>query len=246
MKASVILPCYNESGSVGPLLRRLLAALEPPFELLVVDDSSPDGTAAAALAAAGGRPEVRVIVRGGRGLTSALQRGLDEATGEVLAWMDCDLSMPPEKMAELVRAVRSGRCDAAVGSRYVAGGGDLRLARPTALLRAQFALSLAASRACGLLLGGGFRDWTSGFIAVRRGAPGFGRLRGDFGEYFIRLVAGLLGAGARVEEIPYSLGPRLAGESKMAVSAAGLLRRTISYAAVVLDCLLARAGGKRN
>ena len=50
---------------------------------------------------------------GGKGLTSAIQRGIDtaisDAGADIVTWMDCDLSMPPEDVPKLVAAHRRGR-----------------------------------------------------------------------------------------------------------------------------------------
>ena len=49
MKASIILPTYNEKGNIVELINAIFEALPTPieFEVVVVDDNSPDGTAAA-------------------------------------------------------------------------------------------------------------------------------------------------------------------------------------------------------
>ena len=41
---SVVLPTYNEAGNIIPLMERILAAVGPDTEIIVVDDDSPDGT----------------------------------------------------------------------------------------------------------------------------------------------------------------------------------------------------------
>ncbi|MCX5784957.1 MAG: glycosyltransferase [Elusimicrobia bacterium] len=241
-RVSVILPCLNERDNIVPLVRRILASLPAPRELLVVDDNSPDGTAEAVRREFSAEPEVRLLVRtGGGGLTSALQSGINAASGEIVAWMDCDLSMPPERLAALAGAVRNGDCDAAVGSRFIPGGADKRLKCTSLVLALQVVFSLVLSRFTRILLRRRFFDWTSGFIAVRRDALRNIPLRGDFGEYFIRLMHALFERGYRIKEIPYELGPRWKGESKMAQSVPGLLRRGSKYIAAVLECLFLKA-----
>ena len=45
-RLSIVLPTFNERDNIGPLIRRIAAALEGvPHEFLVMDDRSPDGTA---------------------------------------------------------------------------------------------------------------------------------------------------------------------------------------------------------
>ncbi len=117
-RATVVVPTYNESANIPVLVKRILAAA-PDVEVLVVDDDSPDGTAAKAEAL--GAP-VRVIKRvGERGLSTAVLKGIAEAAAEICVVIDADLSHPPEKIPDLVKAVEDG-ADIAVGSRYCKGG----------------------------------------------------------------------------------------------------------------------------
>ena len=124
---SIVVPTYNERENVELLLPRLKAAMDAagyPLEVIVADDSSPDGTADAAdrvLREIGGQG--RALRRtANRGLSPAVIDGFRAATGALLGVIDADLSHPPEKVPELVRACLEG-ADLAIGSRYVAGGG---------------------------------------------------------------------------------------------------------------------------
>ncbi len=126
MDLSVVVPTYNEAGSLPELARRLFAALDEAglaAELIVVDDSSPDGTGELAEELAGRYP-MQVLHRPPRsGLASAVIDGFRLAQGEVLAVLDADLSHPPEVIPRLVQALREQDADLAVASRYVSGGG---------------------------------------------------------------------------------------------------------------------------
>lgn len=216
-----VLPTYNERDNIEPLIRRLLAAVEPPYLVLVVDDDSPDKTwqVVEAVAADVNTPEAERVVlfrrQGESGLTSAIQRGIDEAIhrygAEAVTWMDCDLSMPPEELPRLLALLRSG-ADVAVGSRWIAGGADVAhgpLAR---------GLSWVINHLASWLLPGPVTDWTSGFVAARAPVLRAFRLRGDYGEYCIDLLARSVQGGFRVSEAPYRCTPRQAGESKTGVN----------------------------
>jgi dolichol-phosphate mannosyltransferase len=157
---SVVVPTYNEAGSVTGLAERLRAALAGrEWELVIVDDGSPDGTADTASALAPRIP-VNVVRRAGKaGLASAVIAGFAAARGEILVVMDADLSHPPETVPALLAAIEGG-ADLAVGSRYVSGGGvmDWPLKR-----------RVVSRVAC--LMGNVLvpvRDATSGFFALRR------------------------------------------------------------------------------
>ncbi|MCB0188454.1 MAG: glycosyltransferase, partial [Caldilineaceae bacterium] len=106
-----VLPTYNERDNIELLIRGVLASAITPHLVLVVDDNSPDGTGdvVAAVAETLNAPEktqVHLVRRvGEKGLTSAIQRGIDEAIhthhAAIVTWMDCDLSMPPEDIPKL-------------------------------------------------------------------------------------------------------------------------------------------------
>ena len=102
-KISVILPAYNERENIIPLIERTLKAIPQEKEIIVIDDNSPDGTFEVVADFCKINPIVRLINRKNeRGLCSAVQRGINEATGDIIVWMDCDLSMPPEKIPDLI------------------------------------------------------------------------------------------------------------------------------------------------
>ena len=78
---SVVLPTYNEAGSIVRFLAEVLEVLERirlPYEVVVVDDASPDGTADLVAARYGERQEVRLVRRRGpRGLAVSIREGID-------------------------------------------------------------------------------------------------------------------------------------------------------------------------
>jgi dolichol-phosphate mannosyltransferase len=146
------------------------------------------------------------------GLTSAIQRGIDEAlttyNADVVTWMDCDLSMPPEDVPRLVDTIVMQGADVAVGSRWISGGADI----------AHGLMACALSRTINgfavWMLGSRVHDYTSGFIAARSSLLRAVRLRGDYGEYCIDFLGRAVRQGYEVIEVPYVCVPRTAGESK--------------------------------
>lgn len=230
---SVILPTYNEVENIVPLLRAIDAAVSQPHELIVVDDNSPDGTARKVreVMVPGDLPCVRLEVRThDRGLTKSLQRGIELAKGDTVVWMDCDFSMPPEKIPELLSQVECGY-DIAVGSRFVSGGAQKGYdpgESPLAIfLSSMLNLTLRWS------LSPRFHDYTSGFIAIRRDIFKVIRLRGDYGEYFMDLMFRAILLGYSFVEIPYACVARRAGESKTAPNMRLLVLRGLKYLACI-------------
>ncbi|MGQ9793853.1 MAG: polyprenol monophosphomannose synthase [Anaerolineae bacterium] len=226
---SVILPTYNERENIVPLIQRALEALSPyQVEIIVVDDNSPDGTWQEVAKLAENDARVRLIHRTQeRGLTTAIATGITHARGKWVAWMDCDLSMPPEDLSRLAQALQSG-ADMAVGSRYLPGGGDVGHSR----------MALVFSRlinwSASLLLDRRLTDYTSGFIMARREVFERIPLRGDYGEYCIDLLYRALRTGFYVVEVPYVCVPRRAGESKTATHLLGFFKRGWKYIVTVL------------
>lgn len=229
-KISVILPAYNERENIIPLIERTLKAIPLEKEIIVVDDNSPDGTFEVVGDFCKTNPAVRLINRKNeRGLCSAVQRGINEATGDIIVWMDCDLSMPPEKIPELIDKIIDGGFDVAVGSRYVPGGKDRRTDSGKFILFFHTALSRIIVTFTSLMLCRTFRDWTSGFIAVKSSVIKSIPLSGDYGEFFIEMMYRILKKGYKVVEVPYELVPRQKGQSKTSTNYIGFFVRGFKY-----------------
>jgi len=201
---SIVVPTYNEAGSIPLLAEGLHAALGGrEWELIVVDDGSPDGTAdiAAALAP---RIPIRVVRRAGKaGLASAVVAGFDAARGDVLLVMDADLSHPPEVAPALADAIANG-ADLAVGSRYVTGGGVM-----------DWPLKRRAVSRVACLMGNALvpvRDATSGFFALRRSVIDGVRLNPIGFKIGFEVIA--RGHYRTVVEVPYTFRDRELGSSK--------------------------------
>jgi undecaprenyl-phosphate 4-deoxy-4-formamido-L-arabinose transferase len=117
---SVVIPIYNEGGSVPELYRRTVSALEPgprTYELIFVDDGSTDGTWSQLEQLHADDPHLRAIrLKRNFGQHPAMHAGLVRARGEVLVTMDGDLQNAPEDIPRLVEAVDAGH-DVASGCR---------------------------------------------------------------------------------------------------------------------------------
>jgi glycosyltransferase involved in cell wall biosynthesis len=117
---SVLVPVYNEEKTVIRLLRRVLALGPMLKEVVVVDDGSSDRTAALVreLAACDGRIHFHQMPRNG-GKTVAIQRALDEATGEILIVQDADLEYDPAEIPDVIGPILAGHADVVYGSRFL-------------------------------------------------------------------------------------------------------------------------------
>ncbi|MEI8339173.1 MAG: glycosyltransferase family 2 protein [bacterium] len=86
MKISLIIPAHNEEKYLGRCLKSVTEHAKDLFEIIVIDNASKDKTSEVAKAF----PGVRVVLESKKGLTKARQRGLLEAKGDILAYIDAD------------------------------------------------------------------------------------------------------------------------------------------------------------
>ena len=230
----MILPTYNESDNIGPLIDAVLQVL-PQAEVIVVDDDSPDLTWQVVASKAEEDGRVRLIRRTAeRGLTSAIARGIAESDRQVVAWLDCDFAMPPQRLPDLLAPILADQADIIIGTRYRPGGQDAGHSLTGRLF------SQAINRFASLLLDWGVTDWTSGFVVARREVFRHVPLSGDYGEYCIDLLCRAGRSGFRVSEVPYVCQHRRSGQSKTAVNPLGYLRRGWKYVVVILRLFLNR------
>ena len=124
---SVVVPAFNEAATVGQVVQELLA-LPLHLEVLLVDDGSTDATPTELERLREAHPEVRVFrqsTNGGKG--SAVRRGIDESSGEILVIQDADLEYSPRDIPALIEPLLSGRADAVFGTRLRGGAGAQRV-----------------------------------------------------------------------------------------------------------------------
>ena len=93
---SAVIPAHNAERYIGPAIESILAQPHRPIEIIVVDDGSDDATAAVARSFG---PPVRVIAEPHAGAGAARNRGVEEARGEFLAFLDADDLWTPGKLA---------------------------------------------------------------------------------------------------------------------------------------------------
>ena len=211
---SLVVPTYNEGKNIRQIvqiLSRLLdQALPNDYELIVVDDNSPDRTWELAQQLMADYPQLRVMRRQTeRGLSTAVIRGWQAATGQVLGVIDGDLQHPPEVLIELLNTIEHG-ADLAVGSRHIEGGGtsDWGLVRRMLSRGAQLLGLMILPRVIGRV-----SDPMSGYFMVRRAAIAE-CLMNPLGY---KILIEVLGRGnvEEVAEVGYVFQERQEGESKV-------------------------------
>ena len=105
MNVCVVVPAYNEEGTIAAVIAKLLGLSCGISEVIVVNDGSTDATADVVVRAAGEDSRVRLITLSkNSGKTAAIARGFAEATADVLIIQDADLD---------------GQADVVYGSRFL-------------------------------------------------------------------------------------------------------------------------------
>jgi dolichol-phosphate mannosyltransferase len=139
---------------------------------------------------------------------SCCDRGISIASSEYVAVIDADTQHDPAILPQMISALDAG-AEAAVGSRYVAGGGTDTW-NAVRRFESWFATQLARG-----FLGAELKDPMSGYFILRR--EDFNRIHKELDasgfKILLEIVARL--APSRIEKVPYTFRPRLAGQSKL-------------------------------
>jgi glycosyltransferase involved in cell wall biosynthesis len=200
----VLMPCHNESGRIGPVVRAARKAL-PGTRVVVIDDASSDDSGKEALAAGA------TVLRHGcnLGYGAALETGYLHAVQSgcsAVLQLDADGQHPPDCLPVLLAALRDG-ADVVIGSRYLGG----TCAAQPRLRRLGHRLFSQVIR---LLLRRRLTDPTSGYQALSRRAVKLfasGVFPCDYPDSDVIVMAQM--AGLDIREVPVRMETRAGGKS---------------------------------
>lgn len=195
MPIGVIIPAFNEAGSIGTVLGAVPAeVLGRQLTVVVVDDGSDDGTGDVASVAG-----VRVLRQPRNiGKGCALRRGMAEVRRmglEAVLWMDSDGQHRPEDIPRLAGPVLEGCADMVVGSRYLSSASTRAPVNRRLVRKATIA---ALGRITGLEL----TDPFSGFRCFSPPAVDAVELSGDCYESELEATLMVAKAGLTIAEVP--------------------------------------------
>jgi len=215
LRVSVLVPVYNEAGTVAAILTKVLA-VDLPKEVIVVDDGSTDGTGELLTEFARLHPEVRVLRhRGNRGKGAAIRTALAQASGDVVVIQDADLEYDPGDFPRLLAPITRGEADVVYGSRV---RGRNRMSYLRYYLGGRL-VSLCAS----LLFGYWLTDEPTCYKMFRRDLVAGMTLEADGFDFCPEVTAKLLRRGVRYREVPIRYSPRSMTEGKKIRARDGLL-----------------------
>ena len=110
-KVSVIIPCYNQAAWLPKAVASLQAQTLGNWECIVVDDGSKDNTAEVVSNLALLEKRVRLVQQPNGGSAAARDRGLQEAKGEYVQFLDADDTIAPEKLEKQVAEMERDEAD---------------------------------------------------------------------------------------------------------------------------------------
>jgi glycosyltransferase involved in cell wall biosynthesis len=192
---SVVVPTYNEEERIERAIQALLKLKD--VEIIISDDGSNDKTKEIAKRLSRKHKNIRVIVGAHSGKGGALIRGFNSSKGDVLGFLDADLSAKPTELEKVLEVVESGRADLAIGSRELSGS-VIPLRQPIYRRILGISYSLLARALFGVKV----KDFQCGCKAFRRElwskvnprAPGF--------VFDTELIALAGHKGFKIEEVP--------------------------------------------
>jgi len=122
LKLSIIIPAYNEEGSIANIVHRIKNIKFPiEYEIIIVNDGSTDGTYnIVKKLSRDGKKRIKIIsnrVRQGKG--TSIRLGLKLAKGDIVVIQDADLEYDPKEIPRLLKPILDGKADVVFGSRFL-------------------------------------------------------------------------------------------------------------------------------
>jgi glycosyltransferase involved in cell wall biosynthesis len=206
---SVLMPAFNEAGTVGDVLRAL-KKLDYELEIIVVDDCSGDDTAAIVTGFSQEDERITLLAHErNRGKGAAVRTALARSHGQVVIIQDADAEYDPADIPRLVDLILGGTADAVYGSR-MRGGQPQR-----AHLFWHYAGNRLLSTLTGILFNTTLSDMEVGYKAFRGDiARGLTLVSEDF-RIEPEITARILSIpGLRIYEVPIAYFGRTFAEGK--------------------------------
>jgi dolichol-phosphate mannosyltransferase len=202
-KVSIILTTYNEASEIKETINKINEFI-PNAEIILVDDNSTDGTMEVAKSI--NNPNLICFTRMRRGLASAFLLGLINSSGDIVGWIDSNMSSIIKHYPLMISKL--DEADIVILSRYVDGSLDERN-------KFRVITSYVLNKFSKLILRSKINDISSGLHVMKRDVLlseipiAFGH-----GEFFMEFLSRLEKKGIKILELPYTHTVDIEGNSK--------------------------------
>jgi glycosyltransferase involved in cell wall biosynthesis len=121
MKLSVVIPCFNEIGTIGQIVEAIKASPVQNCEIVIVDDCSTDGTRELLKSKIEAYVDKVIYHPVNQGKGAAIRTGFAVASGDILIVQDADLEYDPQEYFLMIEPILNGKADVVFGSRFMGG-----------------------------------------------------------------------------------------------------------------------------
>lgn len=221
MKLSIIIPAYNETHHVQEVLKQLAQTQFPASvistEVVVVDDCSTDSTAQKVTDLIQQYPQIKLIsLEKNSGKGSAVKKGIENSTGELIIIQDADLELIPSDIPVMIETMQKLNVEFVNGSRYMPG-----IIRPLYSYRRYFFNKLF-TRLASFLINTQLTDLACGYKLFTRNIYNQINLKENrFGFEAELLIKVIRLKKTMIAEVPVHYFPRNTGDGKKIKNADG-------------------------
>lgn len=121
MRLSIVIPCYNELGTIGEVVKAVKTSPVKDCEIIIVDDCSKDGTRELLKSKLEAEVDQVIYHPNNKGKGAALRTGFAAATGDIVIVQDADLEYDPKEYLIMIQPILDEKADVVFGSRFLSG-----------------------------------------------------------------------------------------------------------------------------
>ena len=119
IKISIIIPCFNEHGTIVQIIDKILEIKTFNFEIIVIDDFSSDRSREILKKLSEKKILNLILNEKNYGKGYSIRQGIKEATGDLILIQDADLEYDPKDYEKLFNPILNNKADVVFGSRFI-------------------------------------------------------------------------------------------------------------------------------